>query len=80
MILKEKRIEKELTQQQVADAVGVSISAISFYENKQRSPRPTTAKKLGKLLNFNWTDFYKEESDEQLQAKENVERQSTAET
>ncbi len=36
--LKQLRLEKNLTQKQLADRLGVAISAISSYESKTRCP------------------------------------------
>lgn len=36
--LKSLRIEKKLTQKQVADRIGLAISAVSSYESGTRSP------------------------------------------
>lgn len=60
MILKDKRIEKGMTQQEVAEAVGMTDMAISYYESGLRIPKPTTAKKLGELLNFDWRKIYED--------------------
>ena len=65
MILKEKRIEKGMTQQEVAEAVGITDMAVSYYESGQRIPKPAMAKKLGELLGFDWTEIYEEDDGEQ---------------
>ena len=78
--LRKMRVEAGLSQTELAHAVKVSQYSISRIERGIRRPKVETAKKIAHVLDFDWTDFYKEESDEQLQAKENVERQSTAET
>lgn len=64
MNLKEKRIKKGMTQQEVADAVGITDMAVSYYESGQRIPKPTMAKKLGELLDFDWTELYEEDDGE----------------
>ena len=60
MNLKEKRIKKGMTQQEVADAIGITDMAVSYYESGQRIPKPAMAKKLGELLGFDWTEIYEE--------------------
>lgn len=56
--LKDKRKEKELTQSEVASSIGVTQASYRYYETGERTPQPEVAKKLGKLLKFNWTKFY----------------------
>lgn len=60
LILKDKRIEKGMTQQEVADAVGLTDMAIFYYESGQRIPKPAMAKKLGELLDFDWRKIYED--------------------
>ena len=64
MNLKEKRIKKGMTQQEVADAVGITDMAVSYYESGQRIPKPAMAKRLGELLGFDWTELYEEDDGE----------------
>ena len=63
--LKEIRKEKGITQQQLAKSSGVSQSQIARYESGERQPRPKVAQKLGKVLEFDWKEFYEEDSDDQ---------------
>lgn len=58
MELKEKREKKGYTQQRLADAVGVTQTAISLIESGDRNPSIPLAKKIGQALGFNWTEFY----------------------
>lgn len=44
--LKELRKKQKLTQQQVADAVGIGMQAYSYYEKEERDPSPNTLCKL----------------------------------
>lgn len=48
--IKECREEKGLTQEQVADLVGLSQETISQYENGARTPNVITAKKIANVL------------------------------
>ena len=49
MILKEKRIEKGLTQKEVGIKCGLSCQAISAYEKGKRDPNTETLRTLSKL-------------------------------
>ena len=49
--LKKLRIEKRLTQSQVADMVGLTKSVISAYENEIRTPSYEILKKLAVIFN-----------------------------
>lgn len=49
--LKELRIEKNLAQKDVADILGITVSAYSFYENGKREPNITSLKKLASFYN-----------------------------
>lgn len=50
----------KLTQEQLAQKVDVKRTTISNIECGIAKPSVDLAKKLGKILNFNWTDFYNE--------------------
>ena len=65
MILKEKRIRKGMTQQEVADAVGIAKSTYCLIERGKRSTRVKTAKRIAKVLKFKWTEIYEEDDGEQ---------------
>ncbi|ANZ94797.1 transcriptional regulator [Brochothrix thermosphacta] len=54
----ELRKGKCLTQQEVADEIGVSRTAYTMYEQGQRNPAVKTAKKVGEFLYFDWTRFF----------------------
>lgn len=54
----EMRKKANLTQQNVADKVGVTRQMISAIEKGEAEPSVTTAKALGNLLGFSWTRFY----------------------
>lgn len=55
----EKRLLKQLTQQQVADAVGISRSYYSDIENGNRSPSGKVAKAIADFLVFSMDLFFK---------------------
>jgi DNA-binding XRE family transcriptional regulator len=56
--LKQKRIEKGLTQKELADEVGVNTLAISKYEIGYRFPRKNIIYKLAKALDCEVKDLF----------------------
>ena len=50
------RIEKNLTQKQVADRIGLAISAVSSYESGSRYPTYDTLIKLARIFHVS-TDY-----------------------
>ena len=50
MNLKEKRIEKNMTQEEISDACGISQCAYSLYEAGKRNPKPSMLKQLAEIL------------------------------
>lgn len=54
--LKSLRIEKNLTQKQVADRIGLAISAVSSYESGTRYPSYDVFVKLSRLFHVS-TDY-----------------------
>ena len=54
--LKELRKQNGLTQQQLADRIGVTKSVISFYELRERSPSPEVLAKLAYVFHVS-TDW-----------------------
>jgi transcriptional regulator with XRE-family HTH domain len=54
--LKSLRLEKKLTQKQVADRIGLAISAISSYEASTRYPTYDTLVKLSYIFHVS-TDY-----------------------
>lgn len=51
------RVERDLTQQQLADAVGISSSQISRYESGSATPRKTVMLKLARALRVEVADL-----------------------
>lgn len=62
--MKNARLENNLSQQELADKVGISREYISMIENGERNPSVNIAKKIGDLLNINWTYFFENKSNE----------------
>lgn len=54
--LKSLRIEKKLTQKQVADRIGLAISAVSSYESGSRYPSYDVLVKLARIFHVS-TDY-----------------------
>ena len=63
MNIKLEREKKLLTQQQLADLVGVDRTLISKIENGAATPSVTTAKKIAAVLGFDWTRFFEDEDE-----------------
>lgn len=56
--LAEKREKNSLTQQQVAERVGVTRQTISAIENGTANPSVFAAKAIAEVLEFPWSDFF----------------------
>ena len=54
------RKAKGLTQKELAEAIGVSQISLSTYEQGIRTPKPQAAKKIARVLGFEWTKFYED--------------------
>lgn len=63
MNLKEIRKGANLTQVKLADACDCERSIIGKIENGSATPSVRLAKKIAKVLNFDWTLFYEEGED-----------------
>lgn len=62
--LKEARVNKGMTMQELASMLGISWQSISYYENGMRRPSPETAIRVGKILGIDWRRFYDDERKE----------------
>ncbi len=49
-----------MSQQEVADNIGVTRESYSRYENDKRKPSVEKAKEIGAILDFDWTKFFVE--------------------
>lgn len=56
------REQHGLSQAQVAKAVGISQPTYWEYEKGKSTPKPERAKQIARLLGFDWTAFYTEDS------------------
>lgn len=54
--LKSLRLEKKLTQKQVADRIGLAVSAVSSYESGSRYPSYDVLVKLARIFHVS-TDY-----------------------
>lgn len=56
--LKKAREEKKLTQNELAESVGVIRQTISNIECGINRPSPELAMRIAEVLEFDWTEFY----------------------
>lgn len=56
--VQKRRKSLDLSQEQVAQRVGVSRQYYNSIENNKRKPSISLAKKLGSLLKIDWTIFF----------------------
>ncbi|OXS69872.1 helix-turn-helix transcriptional regulator [Priestia filamentosa] len=64
--LKDIRMEKDLTQSKVAEKANIERAYYTMIELGARKPSVTVAKSIARVLNFNWTLFFEEKSNETL--------------
>ena len=57
-IMKERRLARGLTQEQVAKLAGVDRTTITKIENGTLRPSVKTAQKIAQVLDFDWTLFF----------------------
>ena len=62
--MKVERVKKELSQQILAEKVGISREYISMIENGERTPSVSIAKKISRILEIEWTYFFENKSNE----------------
>jgi len=58
--LKEKRLKRGLTQEQLAEKVGIARTTYAMYEQGERDPRVGIAVKIGDTLKFKWPLFFED--------------------
>lgn len=56
--LKDIRVEKGLTQKEVASKVDIATTTYASYEQGWRNPTVENAKRIASVLNFDWTIFF----------------------
>ena len=74
MELKIKREKKRLTQQQLAELVGVDRTLISKIESGAATPSVTTAKKIAAVLGFHWIKFFEDECEDYERRDEDAQK------
>ena len=55
------RKNKGMTHEDVSNVCGISRQYYSMIEMGERSPSVETAKKIAKILAFDWTKFFEDE-------------------
>ena len=58
--IKELRIAKGLTQEQLANECGVQRTTITMIELGENKPSVELAKKFGEVFNVKWSDFFED--------------------
>lgn len=58
--LRRIRQERGLTLKQLSDMVGLHYSYICMIEQQKRTPSVSAAKRIAKVLGFDWTRFFGE--------------------
>ncbi|PAQ15097.1 transcriptional regulator [Bacillaceae bacterium SAOS 7] len=59
--LKDRRLNKKLTQDEVSKKALISRSFYTHLENGNKNPSVDVAKRLGQILSFDWTIFFAHE-------------------
>ena len=59
--LTQLRLKKEVTQEELGKAIGVSEKTISTYETGRRNLPVDKAKKIGDYFQVNWWELYEDE-------------------
>ena len=77
--LKKLRKAKKLTQQQVADAVGIGAQAYAYYEKSEREPSQETIFKLADFFDVTLDELLGRSSGQQLFDDARIERPETLE-
>lgn len=62
--IKYYRLKNKMTKKSLAEAVGITPMAITYYENNERKPNMDTLKLLAKALNIRVTDFLANQASE----------------
>ena len=54
-----------MSQEDLAEEVGLTQVMVSYIENGTRRPSVETAKRIAKVLNIDWTEFFNDEGDQE---------------
>lgn len=60
MLVKQMRVKYGLSQEELASKVGVTRSTIAMIETEKNSLTIEMAKKLSKVFDMPWKDFFKD--------------------
>jgi putative transcriptional regulator len=64
--MKKLRREHNMTQEQLAKAVGISRTMITEIENGNANPSVAGAKKIAAVLGFNWVKFFEDDDEQEV--------------
>lgn len=70
--IKELRLKANMSQSELANALGVSTSTIGMYEQKRRKPDVNVLKKIGDVFNVNVGAFVEEDEEEEKSFVEEI--------
>ena len=70
--LKAIRINKNLTQQEAAEGIGISVETLANYEKGVTSPDILNLKKIERFYNVNYNDICFFEQELQLNCKKRI--------
>lgn len=76
--LEMKRKQKNWSQQEVAEKVGVDRTYIGMLESGKRDPSVKVAQSLGGVLDFDWKFFFEDQCDISSQLARDEQAASTA--
>lgn len=68
--LRQKRQEKGLRQEDVADRAGIARTTYANYEQGYRNVNVKNAKRISDILGFHWTLFFEDEIHETCTERE----------
>ncbi len=53
-----------MSQAELAEEVGLTQVMVSYIESGTRQPSVETAKRIAKVLNFDWTEFFNDDPED----------------
>lgn len=62
-LIRETREFRDISRQQLADALGVTVGAVSQWENGTTTPRASIQAQLAKALNVPWSMIFSLDSE-----------------
>jgi len=70
--LKREREKKRITQQSIANNVGVERQYYGMIEKGERNPSPKVAKRIAIVLDLDWTLFFEEKGNRLFPSREKL--------